>query len=309
MSAVRKAMFLCSILLLLPHAHAVQIEPDKWTGSMVIEGGHSILVEEYTATWCQRCAEIDPDLGIVAEEHGSRIAMVSYHPDDGVDAFGPEAAQHRIERLNIQHENDTGYPSFVVHNGLIREDVSSWPDVQSDILKAESNQRQFTSLTVRAETNDTHLMVTVMPPHASEVDNMTQYTILFVEHKKTVDKAFENPGESHRDRVLVALAEFPMQGQQTAIGSTIIAPFVASYPSQDLEEWSVIVVHEYTASALENRSILNSQPLGVVQISMQSSVLDDSGEVPLLLPVMIFLAVGMLGLVSINSMEKVREEE
>ena len=309
MSAVRKAMFLCSILLLLPHAHAVQIEPDNWTGSMVIEGGHSILVEENTATWCQRCAEIDPDLGIVAEEHGSRIAMVSYHPDDGVDAFGPEAAQHRIERLNIQHENDTGYPSFVVHNGLIREDVSSWPDVQGDILKAESNQRQFTSLTVRAETNDTHLMVTVMPPHASEVDNMTQYTILFLQHKKTVDKAFENPGEPHRDRVLVALAEFPMQGQQTAIGSTIIAPFVASYPTQDLEEWSVIVVHEYTASALQNRSILNSQPLGVVQISMQSSVLDDSGEVPLLLPVMIFLAVGMLGLVSINSMEKVREEE
>ena len=293
----------------MPHAHAVQIEPDKWTGSMVIEGGHSILVEEYTATWCQRCAEIDPDLGIVAEEHGSRIAMVSYHPDDGVDAFGPEAAQHRIERLNIQHENETGYPSFVVHNGLIREDVSSWPDVQGDILKAESNQRQFTSLTVRAETNDTHLMVTVMPPHASEVDNMTQYTILFLQHKKTVDKAFENPGEPHRDRVLVALAEFPMQGQQTAIGSTIIAPFVASYPTQDLEEWSVIVIHEYTASALENRSIMNSQPLGVVQISMQSSVLDDSGEVPLLLPVMIFLAVGMLGLVSINSMEKVREEE
>lgn len=293
----------------MPHAHAVQIEPDNWTGSMVIEGGHSILVEENTATWCQRCAEIDPDLGIVAEEHGSRIAMVSYHPDDGVDAFGPEAAQHRIERLNIQHENETGYPSFVVHNGLIREDVSSWPDVQGDILKAESNQRQFTSLTVRAETNDTHLMVTVMPPHASEVDNMTQYTILFLQHKKTVDKAFENPGEPHRDRVLVALAEFPMQGQQTAIGSTIIAPFVASYPTQDLEEWSVIVVHEYTASALQNRSILNSQPLGVVQISMQSSVLDDSGEVPLLLPVMIFLAVGMLGLVSINSMEKVREEE
>ena len=309
MSAVRKAMFLCSILLLLPHAHAVQIEPDNWTGSMVIEGGHSILVEENTATWCQRCAEIDPDLGIVAEEHGSRIAMVSYHPDDGVDAFGPEAAQHRIERLNLQHENDTGYPSFVVHNGLIREDVSSWPDVQGDILKAESNQRQFTSLTVRAETNDTHLMVTVMPPHASEVDNMTQYTILFLQHKKTVDKAFENPGEPHRDRVLVALAEFPMQGQQTAIGSTIIAPFVASYPTQDLEEWSVIVVHEYTASALQNRSILNSQPLGVVQISMQSSVLDEGGEVPLLLPVMIFLAVGMLGLVSINSMEKVREEE
>jgi hypothetical protein len=293
----------------MPHAHAVQIEPDQWTGLKVVEGGHSILVEEYTATWCQRCAEIDPDLGIVAEEHGSRIAMVSYHPDDGVDAFGPEAAQHRIERLNIQHDNDAGYPSFVVHNGKLREDVSSWPDVQSDILKSESNLRQYTSLTVTAETNETHLVVTVMPPQSSEVDNLTQYTILFVQHKKTVDNAFENPGESHRDRVLVALAEFPFEGQQTAIGSTIIAPFVASYPTEDLEEWSVIVVHEYTASALENRTIMNSQPLGVVQISMQSSVLDDSGKVPLILPVLIFLAVGTLGLASINPKEKVREEE
>ena len=73
--------------MMIPHAHAVQVDPDEWNGSFVIEGGHSILVEEYTATWCPSCAEIDPDLGIVAEEHGSRIAMVSYHPDDGVDAF------------------------------------------------------------------------------------------------------------------------------------------------------------------------------------------------------------------------------
>ena len=95
MGAVHKAILLCSILLILPHAHAVQIEPSDWKGSYTVQGGHSILLEEYTTTWCPRCAEIDPDLGIVAEEHGTRIAMVSYHPSDGVDAFGPEAAQHR----------------------------------------------------------------------------------------------------------------------------------------------------------------------------------------------------------------------
>ena len=79
MSAAQKAILLCSILLFVPLAHAVQIEPDQWQGSIVVEGGHTILVEEYTATWCPSCAEIDPDLGVVAEEHGSRIAMpVSY---------------------------------------------------------------------------------------------------------------------------------------------------------------------------------------------------------------------------------------
>ena len=184
-----------------------------------------------------------------------------------------------------------------------------WPDVQGDILRAESNQRQYTNLTVTAQTNDTHLTVTVMPPHASEFDNTTQYTILFVQHKKMVDEAFENPGEKHRDRVLVGLAEFPMEGQHFAIGATVEAPFVASYPTQGMEEWSAIVVHEYIEEELANRSIIDSQPLGVVEISMKSSVVEEGAEVPILLPIMVFLAVGILGGISIQTKEKVREEE
>ena len=312
MSAVHKAILLCSILLILPHAHAVQIEPSDWNGWYVVHGGHSILVEEYTTTDCPQCAEIDPELGIVAEEHGTRIAMVSYHPDNGgADAFTPEAAQHRIELLKINNRSLGATPSFVVHNGEVREGVAEWPDVQGDILRAESNQRQYTNLTVTAQTNATHLMVTVMPPHASELDNGTQYTIMLVQHKKMVDKAFVNPGEDHRDRVLVGLAEFPMEGQHFAIGATIDAPFVASYPTQGMEEWSVIVVHEYTEEELANRTINDSQPqpLGVAEISMKSSVVEEVAELPIILPIMIFLAIGSLGLVTIQSKEKVREEE
>ncbi len=308
MSAARKAMLLCSILLLVPHANAIQIQPEDWEGFVERTGGHSILVEEYTATHCASCAEIDPDLGVVVEDHGSRIAMVSYHPDDGIDAFAPEAAQHRIERLEVQREKMSGTPSFVVNNGEVRE-LASWPDVQSDILKSESNQRQFTELRVTAETNATHLTVSVMPPRTGEIVNNTQFTILFIEHKKTVEQGFVNPGESYRDRVLVGLAEFPMQGEQLAIGSTIEAPFVASYPAEGLDEWSVIVVHEYTEEALENRSIMNSQPLGVLEIAVQSSAVEEGAELPVLLPIVIFLAIGMLGLVSVNAREKVREEE
>ena len=309
MGATRTAIILCCILMMVPYANARLIEPDEWSGWGVVEGGYSILVEEYTATWCPRCAEIDPDLGIVAEEHGTRIAMVSYHPDDGIDAFGPDAAQHRIDRLKIQDREAPGYPSFVVNNGEIREDVSSWPDVQGDILRAESNQREYTELTVTAQTNGTLLKVTVMPPKEFEIINNTQYSILFVEHKKTVPSGFDNPGEKHRDRVLVGLAEFPMEGEMLAIGANIEAPFVASYPIQNIEEWSVIVVHEYTEEALANRSFMNSQPLGVVEIAVQTSALEEGAELPVILPVMVFLAIGMLGLVTLQSTEKVREEE
>ena len=80
MGATRTAVILCCILLMMPFANARSIEPSEWDGWAVVEGGYSILVEEYTATWCPRCADIDPDLSMVAEEHGKRIAMVSYHP-------------------------------------------------------------------------------------------------------------------------------------------------------------------------------------------------------------------------------------
>ena len=310
MGATRTAIILSCIVLMVPLADARSIEPSDWEGWGVGEGGYSILVEEYTATWCPRCAEIDPDLGIVAEEHGKRIAMVSYHPDEG-DAFVPEAAEHRLQRYITQHNNTPGYPSFVVNNGEIREGVPSWPDVQSDILRAESNQRDYTKLTVTAQTNETHLTVTVMPPKGNEIVNDTQYSILFIEHKKTVPSGFDNPGEKHRDRVLVGLVEFPMEGEMVAIDASIEAPFVASYPTENMEEWSVIVVHEYTKEALHNRTIMKmeSQPLGVVEFAVQSSALEKGAELPVILPVMVFLAVGILGLVTLQTKEKVREEE
>ena len=69
-----------------------------------------------------------------------------------------------------------------------------------------------------------------------------------------------------------------------------------------------IVIHEYIEEELVNRSIIDSQPLGVVEISMKSSVVEEGAEVPILLPIMVFLAVGILG-ISIQTKEKVREEE
>ena len=52
MSGVRKALFLTVLLALIPPADAVRISPESWNNSAVAEGGFTILVEEYTATWC-----------------------------------------------------------------------------------------------------------------------------------------------------------------------------------------------------------------------------------------------------------------
>ena len=309
MSGVRKALFLITILALIPPADAVRINPESWNGSTFIEAGYSILVEEYTATWCESCAEIDNDLEIITDDHGSRISMISYHPSDDIDAFQPPASEHRLERLRLQHPNLAATPSFVVHNGLVREGVASWPDVQSDILKEESSQRGYTNLKVTAQTNDTEILVTVFPPFDQATDNQTQISILFVQHNKQISDEFINPGTDSRDRVLVGLAEFPFVGNPVSIDTTIIAPFVVSYPIDSMDEWSVIVVHEYTNEALLNKTTEDSSPLGVAEISVKEPHREEAAEIPIILPIIIFVCIGALGIVSFGNKKKVKEEE
>ena len=309
MSGVRKALFLTILLTLIPPADAIRINPESWADSAFVEGGFTILVEEYTATWCESCAQIDEDSEIITDDHGSRISMISYHPSDGVDAFQPPASEHRLDRLRVQHPDLAATPSFIVHNGLVREGVESWPDVQSDILKEESSQRGFTELKVTAETNQTELIVTVFPPFHEAIQNDTQISILFLQHNKEVADEFINPGTNYRDRVLVGLAEFPMVGNPVSIDATIMAPFVASYPIDSMEQWSVIVVHEYTNEALANKTTIDSKPLGVVEISLKDPHREESTELPLILPIIIFIAIGTLGIISTRKKKKVKEEE
>ena len=235
--------------------------------------------------------------------------MISYHPSDDIDAFGPPASEHRLERLRIQHPNLAATPSFVVHNGLVREGVKSWPDVQSDILKEESGQRGYTNLKVTAQTNDTEILVSVFPSFNQASDNQTQISILFVQHNKQISDEFINPGTDSRDRVLVGLAEFPFVGNPVSIDTTIIAPFVVSYPIDSMDEWSVIVVHEYTNEALLNKTTEDSSPLGVAEISVKDPHREESAEIPIILPIIIFVCIGALGILSFENKKKVKEEE
>ena len=92
----------------------VKEHPSQWEEEINVQGGRTILVEELSATWCTSCAEIDPYLQQVADSHGSRISIVTYHPTDGEDAFQPEAASHRINRMKMINPELGSTPAFVV---------------------------------------------------------------------------------------------------------------------------------------------------------------------------------------------------
>ena len=192
---------------------------------MVEEG---LLVEERTSIWCPTCAEIDPELAIVAKS--MHLGNVGLHVDD---AFENDASlAHKISR-----QTDTGirHSNILVDGIKTAEGYDAWGDVQDRILSRKfpgtpengnySNRRRHTTTNSRIWTN--YLMV--------------------LEHDKDVPVGVDNPGEDVRDRVLVGMQVIDWEGN------------ISEYGDLDLPKlWSVIMIHE---------PVEGGEPYGVVEIS------------------------------------------
>ena len=245
---------------------------DNQVQTYSVSGGRSILIEEYTATWCPSCAEIDPYLMEFAYAHGSRIAMVAYHPSDDVDAFQPLAAQNRIDRLLITHPEIGSTPTFIVEAGSLRIGPDSWPDVNSDILNEEVKRQSYTKLRLEIQQNNDTWTATAKVVDNDSIDD-GQLTIMFVQHEKIVPEGFDNPGGPTRDRVLTAIAECDINSSiitsevnlLSSETTSCIDDFSVTF-SPENEVFSVLLIHEPTKSQLENGS---SGTFGVVEYKSQ----------------------------------------
>ena len=262
---------LCSqVAISTSHAEVKQYSED-WVGDVTISGGRTLLVEELSATWCVSCADIDPYLQQVADSHGSRISIVTYHPTDGEDAFQPEAAKYRIDRMKLVNPDIGSTPTFVVENGIPRVGPESWPDVQKDILKQEINRQESSMMSLSiTKANDVYT-AKIVNTSLLNVSFDTQLTFLLMTHELSMPDGFFNPGEAHRDRVVVATASCNI-GNNSISGIGFNQSSVTKC-SDDFSvefthegKFSIVLIHEATDSSLEQKPDF-SNTLGVVEFA------------------------------------------
>jgi len=268
---------------------------EEWNGEITVDGGRTVLVEELSATWCVSCAEIDPYLQQVADAHGSRISIVTYHPSDGEDAFQPEAAKDRIERMKLVNPQIGATPSFVVESGQLRTGPDSWPDVQKDILKAETNRQEVSKLAFTIAKDGNNYSASISSIDLMEVTYETQITFLLMNHGVEMPDGFFNPGENHRDRVVIATSTCNIGtnitqniGLLDATATDCLSDFTVNFTNEG--KFSVVMIHEATNEVLRSSPNL-ANSLGVVEFAYRDIEIESQTNI---MPV-VFLSIISLG--------------
>ena len=234
----------------------------------------TILVEERTAIDCPSCAEIDPELTMVAKSHGARTAIVGIHVGD---AFANNASMARIA-YQMQSDNTTyGTPTFFVDGIKTAEGYDAWSDVQKRILVQESTRLAPEEIAMSLVDEE----IIIPTPEFG------QLTIMVLEHGKEVPPGVENMGEDTRDRVLVGMKVVDSSGNTSVFGNMSLT-----------ESWSVVLVHEPEEGG---------EPYGVVELSNRE--FEDSKDDHLLAIMAICIFLGALLVFTPKKIPRITEEE
>ena len=269
--------FLQSILVVLlvfttsTTAITYQLSEDFSEG-VIFSFKRSILVEERTAVWCPSCAEIDPQLAEVARSHGSRVALIGLHPDDGEDPFGNPASESRMDRQDAMDDSLVSTPTFLVDGIKIAEGYEAWQEVQRAILKQENKRQAPPAAEMKIVSIGEVIHFSLQAPDEGQI------TVMLLEHGKTVPEQTTNPGENTRDRVLIDLVNLIANGtieNTSGIMEVEVDGDNISLAFMPPQSFSLVIIAESTVSGLEQGEDIT--PWGVVEIARKSiSVLGEN---------------------------------
>ena len=129
-------------LILLPLVYADTDAPDE---SREASGGYAILMEQYTATWCDTCATIDPWVSDFLDERSSRVVRVALHPNDH-DPFGSPLTGHRISLKQAEHQ--LALPTFWFNGESELQGDVSQSALENGLRSAEGSRGEWIEMDV-----------------------------------------------------------------------------------------------------------------------------------------------------------------
>ena len=286
-----------TVLLLLVVSSSNIVAEDE-SNNWYIEGGNSVLLEQYTATWCDVCAQIDPWVSNFADDRGSRLVRIALH-DPLEDPLGSIISS---ERLSIHSNSMELAPSFWFDsNNEIKGAVDS-VDLDRALLNSEGVRDSDTIISISGtESFDTDSMN--LKVNLFNIDNSSNSQVsIFLLAEVNIDKFQATNGITTHEDVAVGYlnmeidtnlsieevtSETNFNMRFTNISMTrIIDSFEVNLDffleNQDFEDFSIVVAHEKTVDGQRST-------LGAVSLSLENS--QDSNGINVIFPLIIICLI------------------
>lgn len=286
-----------TVLLLLVVSSSNIVAEDE-SNNWYTEGGNSVLLEQYTATWCDVCAQIDPWISNFADDRGSRLVRIALH-DPLEDPLGSIISS---ERLSIHSNSMELAPSFWFDsNNEIKGAVDS-VDLDRALLNSEGVRDSDTIISISGtESFDTDSMN--LKVNLFNIDNSSNSQVsIFLLAEVIIDKSQATNGITTHEDVAVGYlnmeidtnlsieevtSETNFNMRFTNISMTrIIDSFEVNLDffleNQDFEDFSIVVAHEKTVDGQRST-------LGAVSLSLENS--QDSNGINVIFPLIVICLI------------------
>ena len=239
----------------------ISIAEDE-TNDWYVEGGNSVLMEHYTATWCDVCAKIDPWISNFVDDRGSRLIRIALH-DPVNDPLGDSITSERLS--NFPDGQDLA-PSFWFDSDNQIKGLVAPVDLDRALLNSESNRDSDTSISILVSKDEINNSLKLVVDFFSEDNISDSQASIFLLEDTSIDKSLATNGitwhedvtkgyvnidilENHSNGDILTDSNFNsgfsnISIVRTSDGYTVNLDYILS--DEDINDISIAAAHEYT---------------------------------------------------------------
>jgi len=260
--AHRLMIFIIALLFLSNSSYAQEDEETYWSE----KGGYSVVMEQYTATWCDVCASVDSWMPQYTEANGNRVIRLAFH-DSIDDPLGTEITDYRLAK----YSDKLVAPSFWFDGLITSGGAPDTTTLHRSLLSAENERRGDTEINLNLSLNSNELIIN---SQLSNWDTTTDSKIFFLILEDNVlvsENINSNDIKIHHD-VVFAYNEIYVNGsyewahpneswttisyQESNFTSKFLLP-----EDKLLENLEVVVIHESVSNNNTNSKILGAMSI------------------------------------------------
>ena len=260
--AHRLMIFIITFLFLIYPSTAQNEDNTHWSE----KGGYSVVMEQYTATWCDVCASIDSWMPQYTEANGNRVIRLAFH-DSIDDPLGTEITDYRL----AQYSDKLVAPSFWFDGLITSGGAPDRATLHRSLLSAENDRRGDTDINLSVSLKANEVIINAQFSNWDSAEDSKVFFLILEDNVLVPETTNSNGIKLHHD-VVFAYNEIHTNGSYEWAHPndswTTLSSQESNFTSKFLlpddklfENLEIVVVHESISTNDSDSRILGAMSI------------------------------------------------